>query len=151
MEDPQLSTLYDHTSQQLTAASAAQGDLLFAWLAPIGSKVDKRLRPKSPTGGAHSSPLNRARSAFRRTIRSGHVSHKLRGDGAYMAISSYILNCHVARSLYKRVDTPLKYALSCVCCSLLHYSVVSAVREANDACLWLKAAGFPQYVQMFEG
>ena len=27
----------------------------------------------------------------------------------------------------------------------------STVREANDACLWLKAAGFPQYVQMFEG
>ena len=28
---------------------------------------------------------------------------------------------------------------------------LSAVREANDACLWLRAAGFPQYVQMFEG
>ncbi len=26
-----------------------------------------------------------------------------------------------------------------------------AVREANDACLWLRAAGFPQYVQMYEG
>lgn len=26
-----------------------------------------------------------------------------------------------------------------------------SVKEANDACLWLKAAGFPQYVQMFEG
>ena len=26
-----------------------------------------------------------------------------------------------------------------------------AVRDAHDACLWLKAAGFPQYVQMFEG
>lgn len=25
------------------------------------------------------------------------------------------------------------------------------VKEASDACLWLKAAGFPQYVQMFEG
>ncbi|XP_064404560.1 stAR-related lipid transfer protein 13-like isoform X3 [Halichondria panicea] len=24
------------------------------------------------------------------------------------------------------------------------------VREANDACLWLRAAGFPQYVQMYE-
>ena len=79
MEDPQLSTLYD---QQPSAASAAGGDLLFAWLTPIGAKVDKRRRPKSPTGGAHPSPLNRARSAFRRTIRSGHVSHKLRGDGA---------------------------------------------------------------------
>ncbi len=26
-----------------------------------------------------------------------------------------------------------------------------SVREANDACLWLRAAGFPQYVQMYEG
>ena len=26
-----------------------------------------------------------------------------------------------------------------------------AVRDAHDACLWLKAAGFPQYVHMFEG
>lgn len=116
MEDPQLSTLYDNTSQQLTAASAAQGDLLFAWLAPIGTKVDKRLRPKSPTGGVHSSPLTRARSAFRRTIRSGHVSHKLRGDGAYMATSNCILNCHVARSLlYTRADTSFFSIMPFVC------------------------------------
>lgn len=26
----------------------------------------------------------------------------------------------------------------------------SAVKDASDACLWLKAAGFPQYVQMFQ-
>lgn len=25
------------------------------------------------------------------------------------------------------------------------------VREAHEACLWLRAAGFPQYVDMFEG
>ena len=30
-------------------------------------------------------------------------------------------------------------------------SIYLTVKEANDACLWLKAAGFPQYVQMFEG
>ena len=24
------------------------------------------------------------------------------------------------------------------------------VREAQDACIWLKSAGFPQYVQSFE-
>lgn len=29
--------------------------------------------------------------------------------------------------------------------------VVFLVKDANDACLWLKAAGFPQYVQMYEG
>ena len=25
------------------------------------------------------------------------------------------------------------------------------MREAEDACIWLKSAGFPQYVQKFEG
>ena len=34
---------------------------------------------------------------------------------------------------------------------ILCFPFVSSVKEANDACLWLKAAGFPQYVQMFEG
>ncbi len=29
--------------------------------------------------------------------------------------------------------------------------IIFAVKEANDACLWLKAAGFPQYVQMYKG
>ena len=81
-EDPQLIStsppLCDR-QQQTTG-----GDLLFAWLTPIGSKVDKRLKPKLPVAAATlPSPLTRARSAFRRTIRSGqsHVSHnKLRGD-----------------------------------------------------------------------
>lgn len=26
-----------------------------------------------------------------------------------------------------------------------------AVNQALDACIWLKSAGFPQYVQKFEG
>lgn len=34
---------------------------------------------------------------------------------------------------------------------LTGFCCISAVREANDACLWLRAAGFPQYVQMYEG
>ena len=64
-----------------TRDRAGGGDLLFAWLTPIGTKVDKRLRPKSPQFATLPSPLNRARSAFRRTLKAGHVSHKLRGDG----------------------------------------------------------------------
>ena len=37
--------------------------------------------------------------------------------------------------------------------SLIIYNIfyLISVKEASDACLWLKAAGFPQYVQMFEG
>ena len=33
----------------------------------------------------------------------------------------------------------------------MHFLLFFVVKEASDACLWLKAAGFPQYVQMFEG
>ena len=98
MEDPQFSSstppLFNHRHSQYepasspelevengAAATGAGGDLLFAWLTPIGTKVDKRLRPKSPQFATLPSPLNRARSAFRRTLKAGHVSHKLRGDG----------------------------------------------------------------------
>lgn len=49
-------------------------DLLFAWLSPIESKVDRRLHPKSTS--LHipaSSPLvTKARSALRRTVRASH-------------------------------------------------------------------------------
>lgn len=31
------------------------------------------------------------------------------------------------------------------------FSSVHAVKEARDACCWLKAGGFPQYVHKFEG
>lgn len=90
MEDPQFSSstppLFNHRHSSYepapengAAATGAGGDLLFAWLTPIGTKVDKRLRPKSPQLATLPSPLNRARSAFRRTLKAGHVSHKLRG------------------------------------------------------------------------
>lgn len=100
MEDPQFSSstppFFNHRHSNYEPASLAEvalengaaaagagggGDLLFAWLTPIGTKVDKRLRPKSPQFATLPSPLNRARSAFRRTLKAGHVSHKLRGDG----------------------------------------------------------------------
>lgn len=100
MEDPQFSSstppLFNHRHSHYEPASpevqldengaaatrsSGGGDLLFAWLTPIGTKVDKRLRPKSPPFATLPSPLSRARSAFRRTLKAGHVSHKLRGDG----------------------------------------------------------------------
>ena len=94
MEDPEFSSslpplfnrhsMYEQRSElEDSAASSGGGDLLFAWLTPIGTKVDKRLRPKSPQFATLPSPLSRARSAFRRTLKSGHVSHKLRGDGSH--------------------------------------------------------------------
>lgn len=51
-------------------------DLLFAWLSPIESKVDRRLHPKSTSLNIPaSSPLvTRARSALRRTVRASHVN-----------------------------------------------------------------------------
>ena len=178
MEDPQLSvpTPLNAECHRESAGAAGGGDLLFAWLTPIGSKVDKRLRPKSPTITALPSPLNKAKSAFRRTLRSGHVSHKLRGDGPwalrcnaclpqgsfgplYCTPLRYLLCVNISAQLrivlslpssllYRLTRTSFSTSIIIIihfCCSL------SAVREANDACLWLKAAGFPQYVQMFEG
>ena len=38
--------------------------------------------------------------------------------------------------------------------SLVSYPLFHSLyteKEAKDACVWLKAAGFPQYVQMYEG
>lgn len=108
MEDPQLSvssSLGEYSRLQPAVAStvsgaAAGGDLLFAWLTPIGSKVDKRLKPKSPAVSAttaHPSPFNRARSAFRRTIRAGpgHVSHKLRGEHKRLQPTLELASCNV--------------------------------------------------------
>lgn len=75
MEDTQ-----SHSQRQ----QDGHADLLFAWLSPIEANVDKKLRPKSPLlPGSGSSPLGRAKSAFRRTFRAtakaGHV-HSLRGQ-----------------------------------------------------------------------
>lgn len=51
-------------------------DLLFAWLSPIETKVDRRLHPKSTSVNIPaSSPLvTKARSALRRTVRASHVN-----------------------------------------------------------------------------
>ena len=64
---------------------AMEQDLLFAWLSPIESNVDRKLhahlspaRAKSPSPN---SPLLRAKSAIRRTFSAGHRSqdHRERG------------------------------------------------------------------------
>lgn len=57
-------------------ALGQSSDLLFAWLSPIESKVDRRLRPKSPTVNipATSPLVTKARSALRRTVRASHVN-----------------------------------------------------------------------------
>ena len=51
-------------------------DLLFAWLSPIETKVDRRLHPKSTSVNLPaSSPLvTKARSALRKTVRASHVN-----------------------------------------------------------------------------
>ena len=112
MEDPQFSSStlplfnYRHSHHFEPASpeiefenGAGGGDLLFAWLTPIGTKVDKRLRPKSPQQFATlPSPLTRARSAFRRTLKAGHVSHKLRGDGPQIELYTFSMSfMHVLR------------------------------------------------------
>ena len=55
------------------------------------------------------------------------------------SLASFVL-CEANRVVYSCVTVSLS---PCVC--------VCAVREAVDACWWLIAAGFPQYVQLFEG
>ena len=111
MEDPRFSSstppLFNHrhshhferTSPEIefengaAATAGGGGDLLFAWLTPIGAKVDKRLRPKSPQQFATlPSPLSRARSAFRRTLKAGHVSHKLRGDEPQIELYTFSMS-----------------------------------------------------------
>lgn len=38
-----------------------------------------------------------------------------------------------------------------VCYDVKFLPCVCAEKDAADACVWLRAAGFPQYVQMYEG
>ncbi len=58
--------------------SRQSSDLLFAWLSPIETKVDRRLHPKSTSVNIPaSSPLvTKARSALRKTltVKSPHVN-----------------------------------------------------------------------------
>ena len=90
-------------------------DLLFAWLAPIEANVDKKFRPKSPLlPGYTSSPLNRAKSAlkktFRATAKAGHVSsfrghaYKLKGaERGDFTTSSLMLSHSLGSSLGSKV------------------------------------------------
>lgn len=51
-------------------------DLLFAWLSPIETKVDRRRNPKSSSFNvpAGSPFVTRARTAIRRTVKASHVT-----------------------------------------------------------------------------
>lgn len=54
-------------------------DLLFAWLTPIETHVDKRIhRPKSPSP---QSPLVRAKTVFRKTFSAGQKAQRYRQKG----------------------------------------------------------------------
>ena len=58
---------------------AGGGDLLFAWLTPIETHVDKKLhRPRSPV---LSSPLLRAKTAIRRTFSAGQRTQRHKQQG----------------------------------------------------------------------
>ena len=61
------------------SAEQNHNDLLFAWLTPIESQVDKKLhRPRSPN---LSSPLLRAKTAIRRTFSAGQKAQRHRQKG----------------------------------------------------------------------
>ena len=120
-------------------------DSLFVLLSPIESKLEERHRLKTQQT-LHGSPLMRAKHAIRRTFSgsSRHDSERKRGtdETGRFATSGCVCELRVF----------------CVCvllCIVTQFTAAMhrffAVKEAQDACIWLKTAGFPQYVQKFEG
>ena len=123
-------------------------DSLFLLLSPIESKLEERFRLKTQQT-LHGSPLMRAKHALRRTLSGSrrHQSEQKRGTNETGRF------CRFCRSRLGRF---------CVCevhgfiyaCYIMYFCAIYridasflAVKEAQDACIWLKMAGFPQYVQ----
>lgn len=98
-------------------------DLLFAWLSPIESHVSDR-RPKSP---GVSSPLVRAKTAFRRTFTTGHKrSRRQRGEEQQISsidtllivitlLSQFKIFSHLAARLYEHSGKGCRYFTNDLC------------------------------------
>ena len=57
-------------------------DLMFAWLSPIETHVDTKIRVHRPKSPSPNSPLVRAKTAIRRTFSAGQKGqeHRQRGN-----------------------------------------------------------------------
>lgn len=106
---------------------------LFLWVSPVESRANPKRKyqnPKSRKIVVGVNPLTRAKSALCKRM-SGAVGvqvHRNRGNRGCV-----------------------KGKRRCLPTASRHLFIDFVVREAEDACIWLRSAGFPQYVQKFEG